>query len=774
MKKVNRKQFIVRAGAIGTSLFFFNSCDFMSSTQQTSTAKGLNIDLLKDNEDIFSYITRTNGNFDLTMYRQIIGAANEFKEGDKTLGVAAVNETSRTNARTLLTNTKLVDLHSHSLYEDDISKLIQRTTMPASVDVYEMTMGELKFLVLNAEEETIKGVMQALTSDDIACLVKLMTNEELIQLGQKVFNPLPGSKIGSKGYMSARVQPNSPTDNVDDIIWQVFDAWSYAVGDLVLGCNPVSSEPASVAKIETALYDIITTFNLENTIPNCVLSHIDVQAEAEEMNPGTTGIWFQSLAGTAAANQTFDVTIDKMFAHTAKRNGQYGLYAETGQGADFTNGHGEGFDMVVHEARKYGFLRALKQKMAASKSPQDVPWVHVNDVAGFIGPEVFKTKEQLVRCCLEDTVMGKLHGLPIGLDICSTLHMDVSLEDLDWCIEQVMPANPAYLMALPTKNDPMLSYLTTAFNNHVKIREQFGYKVNDDMWNFFKKIAVIDADGKPTAHFGDPIWVYYKYRLAKNDKRTKEDIYKEGKTRLAEIRKRGVPIAEGYGEHIWDMEPELAKQVSTLYEDAKVSLWAEMTDSFVKSIPAAVPILTNSADRKDYVYHPESGEQLGTGAIRSLEKMSTGWQEDAPDVQIIISDGLNAKAIMDEGHLAPFLEGLQTALKQKGYTVNANNIVITHGRVRAGYMCGELLFGGLTKSSKNKGIIHIIGERPGSGHHNFSAYLTAAPVSTWSKKGTVDHNISKVVSGISDTALLPEIAVRDTVNIFDSMFTAVG
>jgi ethanolamine ammonia-lyase large subunit len=87
----------------------------------------------------------------------------------------------------------------------------------------------------------------------------------------------------------------------------------------------------------------------------------------------------------------------------------------------------------------------------------------VNDVAGFIGPEVFKSKEQLVRCCLEDTVMGKLHGLTIGLDICSTLHMDVTLDDLDWCIEQIMPANPAYLMALPTKNDPMLSYLTTAF-----------------------------------------------------------------------------------------------------------------------------------------------------------------------------------------------------------------------------------------------------------------------------------------------------------------------
>ena len=83
------------------------------------------------------------------------------------------------------------------------------------------------------------------------------------------------------------------------------------------------------------------------------------------------------------------------------RTGQYGLYGETGQGADFTNGHGEGFDMVVHESRKYGFMRALIKRIGAvQEKDMPGPWVHVNDVAGFIGPEVFKTKDQLVRFCL--------------------------------------------------------------------------------------------------------------------------------------------------------------------------------------------------------------------------------------------------------------------------------------------------------------------------------------------------------------------------------------
>ncbi|HAW30087.1 MAG TPA: ethanolamine ammonia-lyase, partial [Planctomycetaceae bacterium] len=251
----------------------------------------------------------------------------------------------------------------------------------------------------------------------------------------------------------ARIQPNSPTDNPDDIFWQVLDGWSYAVGDVVLGTNPVSSEPESVAAIELVLRDLLVTFGIEQVLPHCVLSHIDVQAKVERRSPGSTALWFQSIAGSDAANQTFDIDLKKMRDYARSRTGQYGLYFETGQGADFTNGHSHGFDMVLHESRKYGFARALTREVANAQQAsgqESAPWVHLNDVAGFIGPEVFRTREQLVRCCLEDIVMGKLHGLTIGLDVCSTLHMDVSLDDLDWCLDQIMPANPAYLMALPT------------------------------------------------------------------------------------------------------------------------------------------------------------------------------------------------------------------------------------------------------------------------------------------------------------------------------------
>ena len=365
-------------------------------------------------DDIFAHIGRTRGRFDLTLYRQLLGAANEFKEGDQAIGLAAPDAESRAHARLLLARTRIRDLLGHPIFEDAVSSFIDRLVdRHVAARVADWTLGELKTFLLDEDEGAIKAVMSGLHSDIIACSVKLMSNDELIAVGRKVFNPLPGSRIGARGYMGARIQPNSPTDNVDDIRWQVFDGWSYAVGDVVLGTNPVSSDVASVASIEAALADVLRTFALEDTIPHCVLSHIDVQAQVESQTPGSTAIWFQSLGGVADANTTFDLSVEKMTAHARRRRGKYGLYFETGQGADATNGHGQGFDMVIHEARKCGFVRALRQTVAEAQADAGrvpAPWVHVNDVAGFIGPEIFRTREQLVRCCLEDIVMGKLHG----------------------------------------------------------------------------------------------------------------------------------------------------------------------------------------------------------------------------------------------------------------------------------------------------------------------------------------------------------------------------
>jgi ethanolamine ammonia-lyase large subunit len=281
------------------------------------------------------------------------------------------------------------------------------------------------------------------------------------------------------------------------------------------------------------------------------------------------------------------------------------------------------------------------------------------------------------------------------------------------------------------------------------------------MWDFFKQLEVIDHDGRPTKHFGDPLWVYLKYRRKKGDSRTEKKIMNEGRTQIEAVNKRGVFVADGHGANAWDLEPQTDKKIRRIYADAKKSIWKELEPSFVARIPNSLQLATQSRDRTDYILHPETGERFGEEEVKSLRALRTRYREKY-NVQIVISDGLNALSIMDRGNLEPYLERLRSGLEQNGSQAAPEHIVLTSGRVRAGYRVGETLFGGLT--SKHA-ILHIIGERPGTGHHTFSIYITAPEGNVWGTPGKVDHDITKVVSGVAVSALAPPTAADDTLRI---------
>jgi ethanolamine ammonia-lyase large subunit len=285
------------------------------------------------------------------------------------------------------------------------------------------------------------------------------------------------------------------------------------------------------------------------------------------------------------------------------------------------------------------------------------------------------------------------------------------------------------------------------------------------MWKFFQDLEVIDARGRPTSHFGDPLWVYVKYCRKKGDGRPDREILVEGQQEIDAVRRRGVFIAQGRGLEPWELKPELRRDIYRIYEDSKECLWAELDAAFIAGIPEAVRCQTRSADRTDYILHPATGERLSDDSLVSLTELRR--QRGAKyDVQIVVSDGLNALSIMDADHLLPYLTQLRTSLEQAGLRPARENLVFTSGRVRAGYCVGEALFGG---RDGRFGVVHVIGERPGTGHHTFSAYITAASGMSWAQPGAIDHNITKVVSGIATTALLPKPAAEQTARILSQL-----
>lgn len=691
-------------------------------------------------------------------YAKWLGAASAFKEGDALAGLAARDEAHRAIARKALAATTLRAIEARALVKDQTYRFAaEAIDLEIQAQLAPWTVGQLAEFLCTAPAETISGLMPGLSSDVVAAVIKLLDNNALTKVSRKIFNPLPGSDIGSHGVLGARIQPNSPTDNAADVLWQILNAWAFGVGDLLIGTNPVSSQIGNVRALHDVLRDVIETFGLASALPHCVLSHIDIQAAIETTQPGSTALWFQSLAGTDAANETFGISTELLARYASARTGQFALYFETGQGADFTNGHAQSMDMVIHESRKYGVARRLSQIVERQIGRK--AWVHVNDVSGFIGPEVFRTPEQLVRTCLEDLVMGKLHGLCMGLDVCATLHMDVSASDLDNCLDIVAAAEPAYLMALPTKIDPMLGYLSTGYQDHLRLRKKFGFRVGAGMRRFFRDWKILDSEDRPGVNFARPDLLYVAYRRLKGDERSDRQLLLEAKADALRVEERGVILTSGFGSTPEVLRPDIETRVAAIIDHGRKQIRAEFAQGFLEAIPDLVIVESKADSRSDFLLHPEKAETLSPASEQSLKSLAT-IQSDEFDVQLVISDGLNAPAVMNRDLLDPFILSLTQALSELGLKINRRLIGVRRGRVRTGYRIGELLFSG---ARGVRCLINIIGERPGTGHDCFSAYVCNVDSRLWSQTGKIDHKHAFVVSGISLTALGPAAAAMSVV-----------
>jgi len=276
----------------------------------------------------------------------------------------------------------------------------------------------------------------------------------------------------------------------------------------------------------------------------------------------------------------------------------------------------------------------------------------------------------------------------------------------------------------------------------------------------------VDDAGQPTEHFGDPLWVYLQYCRAQGDARLDAQIVAEGREQMREVRSRGVFLTEGYGKHRGELSVGIRNRVNEIYRDARESIHAELPENFAEAIPAAFAVSTLSRDRTDYILHPESGEKLSPDSVQSLTRLREQLNETA-DVQLMISDGLNALAISDLQQLQPFLDALAAELGRRSFRLAKRPLLTTSGRVRAGYQAGETVFGGLPG---RRALLHVIGERPGTGHRTFSVYLTAATGADWGVPGRIDHDQTRVVAGIANTALRPKQAAGHVARILQQVW----
>lgn len=674
--------------------------------------------------------------------------ANAFKEGDLALG-GTRDEQVRAEARQALAALRVRDIMATPCVDDGVSDALQRGLDPALVhDIEHLTIAEVRRILLDGRvAQWAQHYRHGLASEVLAAVVKIMTNADLGRVARALYHPLPGTgvTIGAPHHFGSRIQPNSPGDDEDEILFAILEGLTYGCGDVIIGVNPASDDVDTIVRLEDLLRSVVERLRLPTRY--CVLSDIVKQTQARARTQVDVG--FQSLAGTSLAlHGMVGMDVDGLLDLAP---GFRGLYFETGQGAEVTNGTAAGVDMVTLEARTYGVARCLGQQTGT--------WMIVNDVAGFIGPEVFRTTDQLLRACFEDIVMAKLHGLTMGLDVCATFHMGITpaaLQDVTATV--VQQAAPAYLMAVAGNADPMLGYLTTAFRAHPRLRQRTGRQIATAMQRRLRALGLLDALGHSTPTATQTAALYALYRQAGGDTRPFDMLCAAGQRTLTRLQQRGLDLGYGCGP---DYAPptDVEARLSTIYTHARQALYATLEDGVLDAIsPQYLRVRTQATSRDAYLAHPAAGEVI---CASDAQRLAGLYPSRRPQVQLVLSDGLNAHALQAHGRAV--LPPLRQQLGMLGCQVGAWDVVVDHGRVRAGYHIGELL--------QPEVVIHLIGERPGTGLHTLSAYCTYGrdPYGQWRWRPDLDHACTTAICGIHQHGKRPEVAVQEIVQAVQRM-----
>ncbi len=431
--------------------------------------------------------------FQFNSLREVFAKANEEKSGDQLAAIAARTDRERVAAKRVLAELTLEEIVDHPLIDpetDEISRLIlERHDRQAFAPLRGLSVGEFREWILDdaTSEEMLINVRPGLTPEVVAAVTKLMGNKDLVVAASKVrVVSRCRNTMGQRGVLGVRIQPNHPTDDIAGILLSTIDGLLFGCGDAVIGVNPAAESIEVASAILRAIQHLIDGLSIPTQ--SCCLAHITTQLACIERGV-PVDLLFQSIAGTEAANASFGINLallregqERVLEHHRDRDvawtGEEAMYFETGQGSALSAGAHQNVDQLTLEARAYGVARAF------------APFL-VNSVVGFIGPEYLFDERQITRAGLEDHCMGKLLGLPMGVDVCYTNHAQADQNSADNLLLLLSAAGCNYFMGVPCADDVMLGYQSTSFHDAMAVRRLFGLRPAPEF------AAWLDAQGLP-------------------------------------------------------------------------------------------------------------------------------------------------------------------------------------------------------------------------------------------------------------------------------------
>jgi ethanolamine ammonia-lyase large subunit len=404
--------------------------------------------------------------------KSLLAKASPLRSGDRLAGVAAVSGEERVAAQFALADLPLIAFLNEPVvaYEsDEVTRLIiDSHDRAAFAPIAHLTVGGFRDWLL--ADETTSAVLSALapgiTPEMAAAVSKISRLQDLVVMAAKctVVTAFRNT-LGLPGRLSARLQPNHPTDDARGIAASIFDGLLLGSGDAVIGINPATDSPERAHALLSMLDDIRE--KLDIPMQGCVLAHVTTTLDLMR-NGSPVDLVFQSIAGTEAANKSFGIDLallgEARDAALSLRRGTVGnnvMYFETGQGSALSADAHHGADQQTLEARAYAVARAFKPLL-------------VNSVVGFIGPEYLFNGKEITRAGLEDHFCAKLMGVPMGVDVCYTNHAEADQDDMDALLALLVAAGVNFVMGVPGADDIMLGYQSTSFHDALAMRELFG------------------------------------------------------------------------------------------------------------------------------------------------------------------------------------------------------------------------------------------------------------------------------------------------------------
>lgn len=431
--------------------------------------------------------------------KEVMAKANEEKSGDRLAGIAAETVQERIAAKAVVSELLVSDIRNNPLIpieNDEVSQIIEGDINERVYnEIKNWSIAELREYILSNDtgDRELKRLSRGLTSETIAAVAKLMSNLDLVHAANKIeILSTCNITIGQKGTLSSRLQPNHPTDNIDGIITSLKEGLSYGIGDAVIGVNPVDDSVESVKRVLNATKEFINEWEIPTQ--NCVLAHVTTQMKAIQQGAPADMV-FQSIAGTEAANRSFGISAEliaeakDLAMKEGTGTGPQVMYFETGQGSELSAEAHYGIDQVTLESRNYGFARHYD------------PYI-VNTVVGFIGPEYLYNSKQVIRAGLEDHFMGKMHGIPMGVDICYTNHIKADQNDIEDLGVLLTAAGVNFIIAAPMGDDVMLNYQSMSYHDVATLLRTMGKTPAPDYLKWLEKMGIYE-DGRLSARAGD-------------------------------------------------------------------------------------------------------------------------------------------------------------------------------------------------------------------------------------------------------------------------------